>query len=70
VNNLGAVHSFESSEETLEILPHLTDSEVSEILSEVAMLEVWQNGNYLILVAECRDKRADGVRVLQVVEQF
>jgi len=70
VDDLVLMDGLHSGEELLKIDTHVVDGHVAEVVPEVAMLEVWQDGYDLILVAECGDEWTDIRRVSQVVQQF
>lgn len=60
----------EGSEQTPEVQAHIADFHISEILSEVPVLEVWENGNDLVLVSEGGDEWAHGITISEVMEEI
>jgi hypothetical protein len=70
VKNAACVDGLEAGEETPEVHAHVADGHVAEVVSKIVMLEVGQDGNDLVLVAEGSNERAYRVRTAEVVKEF
>lgn len=57
VENAGLVDMPKSVEETPEVVSHVVYQEISIVQSKVQMPKVWQYGNDLVEVSECRQQR-------------
>ena len=70
VQDFSAVHGSQGCEQALHVQTHLGDLHVLVVVAEVLMLEVWENGDDLVLVAKGGDKRAYRVGVFEVEQQL
>lgn len=70
MEDLLLVDRCQCEKETLEVETHLWDLHVAVVLAEVAMLEIWQDGNNLIEMTKGSDQRTHRIGSLQIVEQI
>lgn len=70
VKNILGVHGGEGGEERAEIATDIRALEVAEVFSEILMAEIGKYCYDLVVVTEGCYEGADGIGVLQVVEEF
>jgi hypothetical protein len=70
VQDLVLMDCGEGSKETLEIHTHIADFHVAKVVSEITVLEVWQDRDDLVLVTEGGDEGANRVAISKVVEEI
>lgn len=70
VDDLVFVDGADGGEELVKVDTHVVDGHVTEVVAEVAVLEVWQDGNDLILMAKGSDERTDVLRVAKVMQKL
>ena len=70
MQNILPVNSNQGSEQALEVESHVGDSHISKVISEILVLEVWKNGNDLIMMSKRSNERTDTIGIFQVVQYF